>query len=516
VSFGRVDLVLSLLGLAAATVAAALAVLRTPAQPDGDRRVAWLLGAGAFALVCGASLCTVDRFAFSHPFWDQWWEARTLYVPFVEGRYTWSDLLQPHNEHRIALTRLWALALFKVRWLWDNRTVATANAFLHAVTVGLLVAAVALRERFRDALLLALVLVIPASLPLAFENVLHGFQSQFYFLLLYGFLALWLMTHEQPSRAGFWLGALCAFLAVFSVGSGFTASIALLLAALLESARDRSVLRERAPLITVAVTVAAVGWFCRVHVGYLEAAHANSLGQLARLALRCWSFPLVDWIWPALLLWVPFAVWLVTLVRDRRRWTPDERFLCALGVFVSMHGVMIGWARANESPRPAGRYFDVLALGLFVNAWALVAWSRARSTPLRKATLAGWLVLAALGTTLLATRTFRDDLPYHDLLWSIQEKNLREYLSKGRPEALRQPDWQIPHWNSEDLRALLDDPFIRGVLPWSIRPDSPPPGTFSGRIGPVKLVVLATGFLLWLAAWLRHRRLVRRSSGRSP
>jgi hypothetical protein len=459
--------------VASISIASTIAMVRTAARnrPAEVRPApAWLLGAGAFAIVCGASLFTVDRWAFSHPFWDAWHDGQELLKPFVQGRLRFLDLFAPHNEHRIALTRLWSLVFFRLDGLWDNRTITTANTVLHALAVGVLVTALGLRHRARDAWLLALVLVIPASLPLAMDDLLFGFQSQFYFLLLYAPTALWLLTHCKPASAGFALGALCGTLALFSVGSGPVAAFALLATIVLEALCDRSTIGTRAPAALVALLLAIAGWRLRVHVDYLDAAHAKNAWELLRLALRCWSFPWTHSIAPSVLLWAPSLLWLVGLVRQRRAWTNDERFLAALGVFIFVHAPMIGWARANDSPWPANRYFDVLSLGLLVNALALVALSPRWPLRRRRVCLAAWLLVAATGLAWQADYIYVNELPYHEAMWTLQQHHVRGYVDTGDPVWLEHNEpWEIPHWSTEILRTELDDPFIRSILPSSVR-----------------------------------------------
>ena len=41
-------------------------------------------------------------------------------VPF-SGTLQFSDLISPHNEHRILITRLWSLLLLELAGYWDVR-----------------------------------------------------------------------------------------------------------------------------------------------------------------------------------------------------------------------------------------------------------------------------------------------------------------------------------------------------------------------------------------------------------
>jgi hypothetical protein len=67
------------------------------------------------------------------PDWDQWdAEALKLLVPWYEQDQFLSRLFEPHNEHRVVLTKLQNLALTVLNGQWDSRLFAVANALIHA------------------------------------------------------------------------------------------------------------------------------------------------------------------------------------------------------------------------------------------------------------------------------------------------------------------------------------------------------------------------------------------------
>jgi hypothetical protein len=71
----------------------------------------WLIYPVACALVViGAKCWMIACYGSPTPFWDQWdAEAAGLYPNFLSGTLNFSDLIAPHNEHRILMTRLWSL-----------------------------------------------------------------------------------------------------------------------------------------------------------------------------------------------------------------------------------------------------------------------------------------------------------------------------------------------------------------------------------------------------------------------
>ena len=126
-------------------------------------------------------------------------KALTLYIPWADHGVTWRQMFTLHNEHRIFFSRL--LALTRAR---HQRAVGSAPADRRERAPSLAGGArlrwrccgwrwdggICLAWCSRSALTLA-----P---PFAIENSLAGFQSAFYFLVLFSGLALWLMGTSRP------------------------------------------------------------------------------------------------------------------------------------------------------------------------------------------------------------------------------------------------------------------------------------------------------------------------------
>ena len=172
------------------------------------RRLVPALGLAALALVLfGAKLLVIGTYGNATPFWDQWdSEARLLYAPFLESRLEWRQLLEPHNEHRILTARLLALGLLSANGLWNPLLQMVVNAALH---VGLVCLLAWLLTRVVGHRLLVVVLafcLVLFSCPYGWENTLAGFQSCFYFLLLFAIGSLWLVTTAAPFSTRWWTG----------------------------------------------------------------------------------------------------------------------------------------------------------------------------------------------------------------------------------------------------------------------------------------------------------------------
>jgi hypothetical protein len=142
---------------------------------------------GFFLLLFGARLHLIQHQGHWIPYWDQWEaEAAKLYHPLENGHLRGADLIGPHNEHRILWTRLTSLLAYRLNGgIWDPLLQMVLGGALHGLALVLLLATLRrdLPERaFPWLLLFSLSLLIPFGA----ENALWGFQSQFYFLLLFG------------------------------------------------------------------------------------------------------------------------------------------------------------------------------------------------------------------------------------------------------------------------------------------------------------------------------------------
>jgi predicted permease len=152
----------------------------------------WLEYLALFLVVLGARLWLVFLYGSPVPFMDQWdGEGANLFKPWLEGTLRISDLFQPHNEHRIVLSRLLALGLLAFNGQWDAQLEMAVNALLCG-TMAVLIA-VALVKLFGPDLrtLITLVVGLWSALPYGHESTLWAFESSFYFLLFFSLLAIW-------------------------------------------------------------------------------------------------------------------------------------------------------------------------------------------------------------------------------------------------------------------------------------------------------------------------------------
>lgn len=419
------------------------------------RRLTWL---ALFLAVAGARLWLVDRFSTALPLWDQWdAEGTALLKPWIEGRLDPHVFLAAHNEHRIALTRLLALALFAVNGQWDGLLEMTVNALLCGGF------AVALARMFRGWTALW-ALGVCWILPFGWENTLCGFQSQNYFLVFFSLGAIWGLETGRPFRARWWLGVGSLGLACLSMATGFIAAAAVLgMRVLRLVAARRLPSRGETGTLTLCLGVVALGWGTRVVIPAHAALGAESAGAFFWAFARFAAWPWCEHPLGAAMIYLPWAALLWRDLRGGR-----SGLLLTAGAWTLLQTAALALGRGGQGVPPACRYMDLLAVAPLVGAlcWREL-WPQARWRP-----VAGcWMLLLAAGLAQETARDFRDWLPESRRGKERAAENVRGYLRTGDFARFLADKERadLPFPDPQRLRVFLDDPTLRGALPADVR-----------------------------------------------
>ncbi len=467
------------------------------------------------ASVAAFRLLWVHLGAGELPFWDQWdAEGWLLYRAWQEGELGLAALLSPHNEHRILWPRLTALLLFILNnQHWDNLVTASFSALFVAVLAACLAqwAHPRLTPSLRGPLIL--VLLFLACLPIAWENLISGFQIAFFQMLLFSLLGLGLAVHAAAGwRLALGLLA-CLAAGLFTVASGLLAPA---VAALVVAWR---VWRSELPrtwlmVVLFLLALTSLGYALIPPMPLHDALKAQSLADLMRalLLMLSWPFPIRFPV--GLVLWLAPLLWLPGLLR--RQVPPPPRlvvFAVAISAWVALQAVAMAYSRGHEATAIASRYLDLLGLGCLVNLMLWLAWSQSR-VHAGVATGARLLAIALFGAVAVALGSVAIDgvsrLGGHREIVSIQTRNVHAYLGTGDFSHLAdKPLLHIPYPDPNRLRMFLDDPSIRNMLPGTPGQAAgaqahrrAPLGTLSRLV--LKASPLAVGMLiaLALAVWL--------------
>ncbi len=456
----------------------------------------WWRALALFLIVIGARFWLIKRYTTAMPYWDQWDGIGALILkPWLEGHLEFRTLFVPHNEHRIVLSRLLALAVFAADGQWDNLlecTVNTVFAGLSAVCLAGVMTSFLGRERQR---LVFLAVAVYFVLPFGWENTLSGFQSQNYFVNLFSILAIWGLSFRAAGSGGWWIGLAALILACLSMATGFFAAVVAggtLFVKILCDRRRPGIGEVVTLLVCVAAT--AVGWLTRVEVPAHAILRVEGVFAFVMAMLRFTAWPAYQYPLCGLLAVAPVAILaaraLWRLVNGRPAAIQDRShvagWLLAVGGWVLLQTAATAYGRGGHSVPPACRYMDLLALGPLVNffAWIVLA-DDARGSRRRSGTLACavvWTVLLAGGLWAETAQDFHFWLPWYRHKVQMGEQNLREYIVTGdftRSLAGKPPE-ELPYPDPARLAALLDD-TLRPVLPEDVRlPLTPKSVVFDG------------------------------------
>ena len=172
-------------------------------------------------VVLGTKLIFIQTFGSAVPYWDQWdAEADHLYKAYLNSSLSLATLIASHNEHRILATRIYSLALFELDGGWDPILQMIANAALHMGVIVLLVITFQRVLRWVSFLPFLLFSILVFALPIGWVNLLFGFQSPFYFLLMFSLVALRGFATSAALSFRWWVSLLCSVAAYFRLRPG--------------------------------------------------------------------------------------------------------------------------------------------------------------------------------------------------------------------------------------------------------------------------------------------------------
>jgi hypothetical protein len=448
------------------------------------QRLVALAPPGALLLALGLRFSLLQRYASDLPFHDQW-DAEGLHLlrPWKAGADVTPFLFRFHNEHHPVLTKLIALGFAAFDGMWSALPQLLLNTLFQGIIV-LLVARVARRLLPpRAAWLVAVLAAVALSLPLLWENLLWGFQSQFYLAILLGLLHLDL-TWSIPRLGWRWvLGACVGILTLGTFAAGFLSVLASGLVALSRLARAGPTRRHALATLAVAAAVAAVGIHSINPVPY------PAVARTAFSALEAW-FVLGSWPFGA-----GAAVFLIQLpalalifgqgLRGGER--PSQPWLVALVLWLAAVTAAFAFGRAELINGATPRYCDFLTVQCLVGLICLLQLASVQSLRRRIAWgVAGvWLGATAFGFVLeLRTVGANDELAGRAALQAAQQKLVRTFVLTDDPGVLdsSRPS-RLIHESAEQRIALLRDPGLRSLLPPSVRaPLAVPAGAGSRNV----------------------------------
>lgn len=428
---------------------------------------------GFFLCLLGAKLFLIGYHGSFIPYWDQWEaEAAQLYHPLENGHLRFMDLLAAHNEHRILWTRLAGLLAYRLNGgIWDPQLQMVLGAGFHGLSLVLLLGGLR-REMSRDLFSPLLLFSLTLLIPFGAENALWGFQSQFYFLLLFGLAGICGMTASRPLGSGWWLGFLAVVAAFLSMASGFLAGAAIAACHALQMiAQRRWSWRHGAAIGLLLAAVLAAWAFTPVVAGH---AHfkATGLWDFILTLAQALAFPFYETPAMALFMQAPVAGLLAWAFLIRR---PPHRasipwFLIGAAFYVWLNAAATSYGRGAGAPPPESRYMDNLFVGLVLNFAALLHLSRLSRNHWPNRTAAVWSAVALLGLSGVYWTHTRKITQRAAQMRGVEAFHTLQFLADfDRRHIVDLPVNAIPHPSGERLAYLLENETVRSFLPTPLR-----------------------------------------------
>lgn len=433
---------------------------------------------GVFLAILGLRLMTLQYFGDRVPHWDYWSLPWTVYLPFQSGHLTWQSMIAPVNEHRIFFTRLWSLTIFLLNGQWENLLEATANSMLHSLTGAALALVLWKAMNRKQAWLIFPSVVAVFGLPFSWENTVWANQSQFYFFLGFSLLTFWLLGMHRPFSTRWWLGCAAALAASFTVGSGIMAPVIVLALMGYQAVRDPAHLRQYALTAAMAAGLTVVAWMFRVP-GTGGSMRTETVSQFVQTFGRTLSWPFTESVWLWIVLWLPWAIFVMRCLFRRPAWSSAEAWIVTLGGWGLANALGVGLFRGAFSQGPLSRYMDITALPMLSSALALVLigpWcvSESRWRAVYQWGRIGWFALVLAGVLHLTNHEINHRATHRLQQQTRAQHNLRAFMvSDDMHELLARTAYEVPHPNKLALATWLRAPAMRDILPASIRDPLP-------------------------------------------
>ncbi|OBI93920.1 hypothetical protein [Mycobacterium sp. 1245805.9] len=428
--------------------------------------------AAVACVVLGAKLITISALGSPVPLSDQWaGEAGILYSRYLRGVLSVADLFAPHNEHRIFVFRIFALAHLELAGEWNTRFEMIFGAIVETAAITWLASVLTPVVAPQRRMLLACFVAFVGALPV-YENTLWGFQDQVYLALFFGIGGLVALAAARPFSVRWLCGLTFAVLSYFSFATGVATILAAgaLVALQIAANARRRCRREFAGLVVMAsVALAMILWAVSV----------------AKPMSSPWTFIEGLFGFAALVgaALVP-TTWFCYRTVARRPGISDRAWVVVgIAAWLGIQFVLFAYGRGVHI---AIRYTDVMVLAYAVGLMSVLALAdSARGMRFGRHAARGVVAWVFTVVTVVAAIGY-----YGSVLgaidWSKAARQemikVQAYLATGNVDDLKSKSSaghgiELSYPNPTHLATVLKDPDVRAILPPEIRPaDADNPG----------------------------------------
>jgi len=377
------------------------------------------------------------------------------------------DLVAGHNEHRLLITRVYNLILFYFNGnSWSIMLQVRTNAVLHVLTLVIFLYLLGREFSIWQKWMLSLVGCLVFSIPYAYENILCGFQSQFYFLELVSVLLLASASLLSGKKALLAV-LLLSMLAPFTMASGplaiYVALVALIIKEWIQH-KDLTKNHTTYLLILVIAVIASLAILLTPKVAGHNQFKARNFYQFLQALVQVCSWPLPMNIVTALFMQLPLVVFAFYFLTRVKTATTQELFLFSLILWLWLQLLSIAYGRAVLVW--SSRYKDLYALTSVLGLTAILfLWNSIRVPKISWREIFGGLwTIIMVGGFLFSINEVMNQLEFVKKFMTEQKRSLGVYLKTGDESALyNKIQLNMPHPDPERLKWILSKPEYKSI-----------------------------------------------------
>ncbi len=432
---------------------------------------------GLFLVIWGGQLWCIYYFGNATPFWDSWGGGSALFNASVHGTITLRDVFASNNEHRPVITRLLMLNVFRLDRQWDTYLFAVVDAPIRAFPMVALAVLLGSQMSGLGRGLLAGFGAVISLIPFAWENTLFGGQDSLYFMLFFGVLVNWYCWRYEAMSSRWWIGAVMAFMSLFTMAGGVfaIAAVAAFMGLRLVIERGRE-WKKRITGIAILGAIIVLGIYLALHrtaiiiPGVIPAPPTGAAVSDKPASFRAflWAMSgMLSWPcsshWACLIIQAPLIVLALLCVFRRVPFTDIRWFVIIAGASFWINALAAAFRRTEGWS--AIRYCDIWILLLLVLCSCIYFIRQGLEERFRRLVypfMALWFFGCLWGVSDIAIHTLPGELSTRYFSMLEMESNVRQYLATGNPSSLQ---GKIPYPDPVVLQRILDSKTIRDLLP---------------------------------------------------
>lgn len=443
--------------------------------PEKNKSAGVLFIIGMMCILLGSRLALIEKAGYTIPFLDQWdAEAREVITPWLHGELTISDLLRPHNEHRILFTRIIALFSTSINGQWDPFPTLVINSIIYCLLFCTIWKLASFNTTRAESLALGLILLGIGLSPLGWENTIWAFQNQVYLTLLFGYLCTGILAHDcNTSYKKLYMAFTCAIASAFAMSAGFllTGAFATKFTIALKSSHTK---RYWAWLVATLIM-----GLCAILLRTYYPAHAPLQSQsypiFAAALTKLLAWPLTPgWLW-FIPMQIPLGLLSWQIATQKRTPRNIGKLALLLGAWGLANSAALAYGRGNMWYATAedipSRYADMQFILIIANILAGIEIQNfARCTAQRLIAL-GAIGLAIIAIGIASIQAIETLAPLTKEAQYASSFTISEAVrTQQTDKILQSPARLLPHPRPQVIHQIISDPKWTQFLPPQLQP----------------------------------------------